>query len=705
MVTAGARLWYESVGLMTADLAHRARVAMALAIAALCVLLLVSSAQAEQSTSGGDRTAAGYIDAGDKHTCAILGDRSVHCWGLGGEGRLGYGSMADISNAANAGAVDLGAGRSARALAAGFDFTCAILDTGAVRCWGGGANGRLGNGSTASVLTPTAGPPVDFGPNLTATAISAGYQHACAILSDGSVRCWGLGTAGRLGYGNQASVGDNEQVVSAGAVDLGAGHRAVAISAGWYHTCAIRDDGQLLCWGYGAYSQLGYPGTASVGDDETPGSVGPVPLGGRAVRAVSAGDSHTCVILDDGTARCWGLGTYGRLGYGSTSTVTSAAVAPPVNLGPGRSAAAISTYLGHTCAVLDTGEVRCWGLGGNGRLGYGNQDGIGDDPGETPASAGPVPLAGRTARAITVGISHTCALLDDATMRCWGFGGDGRLGYGDNMSVGDSPSRSVALAGPVPLSGTVGPLAADLSLTMATTAGRIGVGGTMAVIVTVANAGPDGADGVSAAIPAPPGLSYIGASADRGAFGGGTWQIGTLPAGARATITLVVRADVPGTFQIAAEIAASSVLDPTSTPSNGAVENDRAGATLEVTPAPPVTKTATLRPLPRSLGMAITRSPKRGRVTSLTVTGKLLMPRVIPAPRCGGRVQVLAKVGKRIVARRTVSLLKRKGVCRYTAVLKPKAPRTARSVKVSARFLGTTGLRPRSAAARSVRIR
>ena len=136
-------------------------------------------------------------------------------------------------------------------------------------------------------------------------------------------------------------MGDNEQVASVGPVNLGPGRRAVAISAGWYHTCAIRDDGQLLCWGYGAYSQLGYPGTASVGDDETPGAVGPVPLNGHAVRAVSAGDSHTCVILDDGSARCWGLGTYGRLGYGSTATMTTAAAAPPINLGPGRNAAAI----------------------------------------------------------------------------------------------------------------------------------------------------------------------------------------------------------------------------------------------------------------------------------------------------------------------------------------------------------------------------
>ena len=691
---------------MTFEPVQRTRVALALAIAALCVLLVVTSAQAEQASAGADRTAAGYLDAGDKHTCAILVDGTVHCWGIGADGRLGYGTTADLPDAADAGAVDLGPGRTARAFAAGFDFSCAILDTGAVRCWGGGANGRLGNGSTGAVLSPAAGPPVDFGPGLTATAITAGYQHACAILSDGSVRCWGLGTAGRLGYGNQSSVGDNEQVSAAGPVDIGAGHRAVAISAGWYHTCAIRDDGQLLCWGYGAYNQLGYPGTASVGDDETPAAVGPVPLGGHTVRAVSAGDSHTCAVLDDGTARCWGLGTYGRLGYGSTATVPTAAAAPPINLGPGRSARAITTYLGHTCAILDTGDVRCWGLGGNGRLGYGNQDGIGDDPGETPASAGPVPLSGHAARAVTVGISHTCALLDDSTLRCWGFGGDGRLGYGDNMSVGDTPARSVALAGPVPLSGPVGPLAADLSLVMSASPAQVGVGGTFSVVIRVANAGPDATDGVSVAVPPPPGMAYVGAAADRGGFApGGTWQIGALPAGAVTTLTLVLRADAPGTFPLAAEVATSSVLDPTSTPGNGAVENDRAAAVLQVTAPPPPARTMSVRPLPRSLGMVVTRTPRRGPAKRLTVTGRLLLPRVTPAPRCSGRVQVLAKLGKRIVARRTVPLRARKGVCRYTAVLAPRAPKTARAVKVSARFLGTTAMRPRSAAARAVRIR
>ena len=263
-----------------------------------------------------------------------------------------------------------------------------------MRCWGFGANGRLGYASTANVLSPASAPAVDLGPGRTATAITAGASHTCAILDNGSVRCWGNGVSGRLGYGNQLTVGDNESPAAAGPVDIGAGRRAVAISAGDFHTCAILDNGSLLCWGFGSGGQLGRGTSSDVGDDETPASAGPVNLGGHAVRAVSGGKGHTCAILDDGSARCWGFGADGRLGYGSEASITSAASAPSINLGPGRSAVAIAAGEAHSCAVLDNGSVRCWGFGGNGRLGYDAVASIGDGPGETPASAGPVAFGG-----------------------------------------------------------------------------------------------------------------------------------------------------------------------------------------------------------------------------------------------------------------------------------------------------------------------
>ncbi len=274
-----------------------------------------------------------------------------------------------------------------------------------------------------------------------AAQIATGYYHSCAIVS-GAVRCWGYGGDGALGYGNQTSIGDDEAPDSVGPVSLGAGRTAVALAAGSVHTCAILDNGTVRCWGFGADGRLGYANTSSIGDDELPSSVPPVSLGaGHTAKAISAGDGHTCAILDDDTVRCWGFGLDGRLGYGAVDNIgddEAPGASSPVNLGPGRTARAISAGGSHTCAVLDNGTVRCWGFGGNGRLGYGKIADIGRSPDATPDTVGPVNLGdGRTATAITAGFGHTCAVLDNGTVRCWGFSGDGRLGYATQVDVGD----------------------------------------------------------------------------------------------------------------------------------------------------------------------------------------------------------------------------------------------------------------------------
>ena len=708
-MTRASPLWYETVRLMTRNLAQWARLLTTLALVAVVALLATPHARSEQASSDTRRAQSGYLDAGEEHTCALLADRSVRCWGKGVAGRLGYGNESAILSAGAGGPVNLGVGRTARAIVAGDYHTCAIVDDGSVRCWGFGANGRLGYGNSANVLSPSAAGPVDLGPGRTATAITAGASHTCVILDTGAVRCWGNGVSGRLGYGNQRSIGDDETPGSVGTVDIGAGRTAVAISAGDFHTCVIRDDGSLLCWGFGSAGQLGYAGTGDVGDDEPPGSEGPVDLGGHAVRAVSGGKGHTCAILDDGSARCWGFGGDGRLGYGSTSDIIGAANAPALALGVGRTATAIAAGEAHTCAILDDGAVRCWGFGGSGRLGYGTTDSVGNDAGETPASAGPVAFGpGRTARALTVGFSHTCALLDDGTVRCWGFGGNGRLGYGDELSVGDSPARSVLALGAVPLGGTVAPAVADLSLGIAASAGQLAVGGTVSVSVSVTNAGPDPAGEVSVSLPAPAGLSYRSATPSQGTFAGtsGLWTVGPLAPHAQATLTVSVAAGAAGTHLLAAEVASSSVFDPTSTPGNGAAEDDRAVVTL-VVPAIVVTTTASpiVRRQPKKLGVKVKRYPRTGAATRLVVSGALSLPRALPAPRCAGRVTVSARVGRRTVATGTAALHRRAGVCRYTMTLRPRRTRSARAVAVSARFLGTTELTPRSSRALRVRIR
>jgi uncharacterized repeat protein (TIGR01451 family) len=611
-----------------------------------------------------------------------------------------------------------------RAISAGYYHTCAILDDATVRCWGFGANGRLGYGGTGNVLSPAGLPPVPLG--RPARAITAGASHTCAILDDGTVRCWGNGGSGRLGYGNQASIGDDEAAGAAGPVDLGPGRTARAIAAGDFHTCAILDDGSLRCWGFGASGQLGYGGTGDVGDDERPGQVGPVPIpAGRGVRAVSGGTGHTCAILDDGTARCWGLGGNGRLGYGSTASITSAAAAGPIALGAGRTATAIGAGYAHTCATLDDGTARCWGFGGNGRLGYSSTASIGDN--ETPATAGPLLLGAGGARGLTVGSgapppdwpagdpwlggAHGCALLADSTLRCWGVGAGGRLGYGGETTVGGGGGNpSPAAAGPVPLGPVAGSLG-DLTLAMSGGARGLPVGGLAEVVVAVANHGPDPAGGISVSAPAPPGVSWVGATSTQGGFDGaaGRWDLGALAPGASAVLRLTARAVAPGDHLIASEIARSGTPDPTSIPANGAAEDDRGAVMISVAApasqaaAKPPTAASRLRP--RALRMRVTRSPRRGVAKRLTVRGRLVLPRARPPARCAGRVLVRARVGKRVVASRRAALKARRGVCRYGTVLRPKRTRKASVVKVSARFLGTAQLQVRTARATKVRIR
>ena len=410
----------------------------------IAIAVLPAAARAEQASQPHSST-AGELDAGQNHSCAILTGGALRCWGYGAHGQLGYAStrtIGDNETPGSVGPLDLGPGRTATAISAGGFHTCALLDDETVRCWGYGADGRLGYANTQTVgddETPGSAGSVDLGAGRSARAITAGLGHSCAILDDGNVRCWGYGQNGALGYGNAASVGDDEAPGSVAPVYLGEGRTAKAISAGNDFTCAVLDDGSVKCWGLAVAGRLGYGNTDRVGDDESPGSVGSVELGlGRRAVAISAGPNGACALLDDQSVRCWGEGRQGALGYGTQFAIgddeTPGSVGP-VDIGPGRTAAAISAGR-HTCALLDLGDVRCWGPNTRGQLGYVHTTTIGDT--ETPGSFGPVDLGGgRRATAISAGELHTCARLDDGSVRCWGYGGNGRLGLCNERNVGD----------------------------------------------------------------------------------------------------------------------------------------------------------------------------------------------------------------------------------------------------------------------------
>ena len=263
----------------------------------------------------------------------------------------------------------------------------------------------------------------------------AGYNHTCAILDGGGVKCWGRGDHGRLGYDSTDNKGDAAgEMAGLGTVNLDAS--AIAITAGWRHTCAILDGGGVKCWGRGDYGQLGYDSTDNKGDaaGEMAG-LGTVNLGASAI-AIAAGWRHTCAILDGGGVKCWGYGAYGRLGYDSTDNKGDAAgeMAGLGTLNLGASAIVISAGRHHTCAIIVGGGVKRWGRNDVGQLGYDSRDSKGDEAGEM-AGLGTVNL-GVSAIAIAAGGGHTCAILDGGGVKCWGQGTFGRLGYGSSDDKG-----------------------------------------------------------------------------------------------------------------------------------------------------------------------------------------------------------------------------------------------------------------------------
>jgi alpha-tubulin suppressor-like RCC1 family protein len=409
-----------------------------------------SPKKAAHVDAGGPQGAVVQLTAGTRHTCALIDTGAVRCWGSGESGKLGYGNTNNIGDDEHpASAGDVNVGGPVIQLAAGASHTCAVLKTGAVRCWGMGNDGELGYGNTQYIgddEPPASAGNVNIGGRV--IQLTAGSSHTCALLRNGAVRCWGSGESGKLGYGNTQYIGDDEHPASAG--DVNVGGPVIQLAAGAFHTCAVLKTGAVRCWGMGNDGELGYGNTQYIGDDEPPASAGNVNIGGRVIQ-LTAGSSHTCALLRNGAVRCWGSGESGKLGYGNTQYIGDdehPASAGDVNVGGPVTQVVAGSY--HTCALLKTGAVRCWGMGKIGQLGYGNTNTIGDD--EHPASAGDVNVGGPVTQ-VAAGDLHTCALLKTGAVRCWGVGASGQLGYGNTNTIGDD--EHPASAGNVYTGGTV----------------------------------------------------------------------------------------------------------------------------------------------------------------------------------------------------------------------------------------------------------
>ena len=318
---------------------------------------------------------------------------------------------------------------------AGVEHTCALLDTGKVRCWGANAKGQLGYGHTRDIGDDEA--PASAGDvplDEPVTHVVAGTEYTCALMASGRVRCWGASPEGETGHGlDGRTIGDDEVPTVFPALELGG--RVMQLSNANGPPCALLEGGSVRCWG---------PVLGSTADSYTPAAKHPlVALGVAAVRlGSSAGAGHTCAITAAGRLRCWGDGVYGRVGYAfeiDDVGVTRGDLPTPAGLGDvplagdGR-VTSVAPSGDHTCALLDTGKVRCWGEGRFGVLGPGSPKHV------LARDAVEIDVGGRVVE-IAAGQAHNCAVLDTGVVRCWGWNREGELGYGTPENVGEKRSR------------------------------------------------------------------------------------------------------------------------------------------------------------------------------------------------------------------------------------------------------------------------
>jgi alpha-tubulin suppressor-like RCC1 family protein/alpha-beta hydrolase superfamily lysophospholipase len=351
-------------------------------------------------------TTATNIAAGTNHTCARLSNSALRCWGNNDRGQLGNGNQTNQATPVAVNGIS-----TATDVGAGWSHTCARLSDSTVRCWGRNNEGQAGNGSSTTTFTS----PVTVSGISTATSIGVGPMHACARLSDGSLKCWGWNDKGQLGNGQSGFFSLSNVPVSVIGID-----NAVAVTGGGSttsnnFTCALLNGGGVKCWGANTGGQVGQ-GTALI--RKLPFVVRGTTL--NRVIDVASGAQHTCVLWDSGAVKCWGENGSGQLGNGST--VDSAS---PVDVIGVSTATAISAGFHHTCVRLTDSTVKCWGLGTSGQLGNGS----------TANATSPVTVSGiSSATSIGLGSRHSCAALSDGTLRCWGRNTNGELGNASTTS-------------------------------------------------------------------------------------------------------------------------------------------------------------------------------------------------------------------------------------------------------------------------------
>jgi alpha-tubulin suppressor-like RCC1 family protein len=357
------------------------------------------------------------IAAGGGHTCAVLPNGSVSCWGDGASGQLGSGAMVDSDTPVTV--IGLS---GASEIATGNAHSCAALADGRVECWGNDSSAQLGDGSTHNSSLPVAVRGIT-----TATAVSAGSVFSCALLASGRVKCWGSDYNGEVGNGESSERLQRVPVFVSGLT------HAVAITSSSGHSCALLANGLVKCWGSDPYGQLGYETPRAITMKGVTGATAVAAGGGAIPDKIAENDSEfTCAVVRHGRVLCWGDDRAGQLGAGDTRASRA-----PIEVAGVSGATQIAAGVQHACVTERGGVVQCWGDDRAGEVGDGS---IG-------RRSAPTVVTGLTAATeVTAGgnfgSAHSCAVLADSSVKCWGNNRYGQLG--DGTTTG-SPEPVTAL--------------------------------------------------------------------------------------------------------------------------------------------------------------------------------------------------------------------------------------------------------------------
>jgi alpha-tubulin suppressor-like RCC1 family protein len=368
------------------------------------------------------------IAAGQTHTCVLLVDGTVRCWGQGGIGQLGNGTLGGMIGPVAAQGLT-----GAIGIACGGNHCCAWKNDGTLLCWGSNFYGELGsapvmnaNGQPgASAPTPvTAFPPA----GTTVSSVATGYTHTCALLSDHSVWCWGGDVNGGLGMQPTTSVNGNAFATVTPLHVTGISGQPSALAAADGATYALLSSGGLVDWGSNFMGDLGNGGTTY--------SEAPMVSGVTGLTAVAGATSNDfACALAAGGVKCWGDDYFGQLGNNMFGMSFPSPVNVPNPAGAGATATAITVGDNHACAAYSNASVWCWGSNLNLQLGAMTTTTVGG--GLDPGSATPVRAGGLTTQvtALAGASAHTCALLANGSAVCWGSNNGATLGIAPNTTA------------------------------------------------------------------------------------------------------------------------------------------------------------------------------------------------------------------------------------------------------------------------------